>query len=690
MTAPRHVKRLLPVVLAALVCLLAVSGQAGAQTPGTPTIASVTAGDGSLTVAWTAPGNQGGSTITSYDLRHIETGISGSLERTVDGLDGEVSYDVQVRAVNDEGSGDWSSPSTGTPGVGVPTVYSVIVQESQLNISWNAPPFARPDAVTSYDLRYIKTSADETVDSNWSVEMGVWTRGSGLLLHVLDGLTKGTSYDIQVRAATLSVGDWSATASGTPVEYGDTLLTATDLTTDTAAGGRIDPGTDADYFKVVLARATGLLIFTVGDLDTVGELLKSDGTVIDENDDGYLSHGIRNFAIWDSLTAGTYYIKVTSYNEATGTYVLFTRPITDSTSRSNAQSISLDGVRTGLIDPLGDVDWFTFTLTQQTTVIVRGSSRIEGEILDSNGNSIADFESFELPASGFVHLADLAPGKYYIEVKPAFVFLDGLYSLYVLEAAEPGSTRADALPLTLYRASVGTIDPTTDTDYFRIDLDDATHARLWAIGADVDITGELLDSGGNTVSSAVVYETSFGRGGPLGFVLLHELSAGTHYIKVTRNSSGTGSTTGPYAVLLSEDVLYADLVARCASIPVSNTAIGDALYGCQWHLNDEGQRKGAGGEDINVEDAWTTTRGSGVRVAVVDDGMQYSHPDLTANVERSRNHDYTGGGDIYDPAESHGTQVAGIIAAQDNSIGMRGVAPRPRSTATTSCWKTPI
>ena len=700
MPAPRPLKRLLAVVLAVLVGLLAISGQAGAQTPGVPAITSVTAGDGSLAVAWTAPSNQGGSTITSYDLRHIETdddetldanwsvetgaGTSGSLEDTVGGLDGDVSYDVQVRAVNSEGPGDWSSTSTGTPGVGVPTIYSVIVQEGQLNISWNPPPFAGPDAVTSYDLRYIETDDDETVESNWTVEQPVWTRGPGLLLHVLDDLTKGTSYDIQVRAVTLSVGDWSATALGTPVEYGDTLLTATNLTIGTAVGGRIDPGTDADYFKVVLARATGFLIFTEGELDTVGQLLRSDGTVIDENDDGYLALGIRNFAIWDSLTAGIYYIKVTSYNEATGAYRLFTRPITDSSSRSNAQSISLDGVRTGLIDPSGDVDWFTFTLTKQTRVILRGSSRIEGEILDSGGNPIDDFELFELPASGFVHLVDLAAGKYYIEVKPVSVFLDGLYSLYVLEAAEPGSTRADALPLTIYRAAVGTIDPTTDTDYFRIDLDETIHARLWAIGADddmadVDITGELLDSSGNTVSNAVVYETSFGRGGPLGFVLIHELSAGTHYLKVTRNTGGTGSTTGSYAVLLSEDVLYADLVERCESIPVSNSSINDALYGCQWHLNNEGQRKGAYGEDINVEDAWTTTRGSGVNVAVVDDGMQHSHPDLTDNVNRSRNHDYTGGGDIYDPAESHGTRVAGVIAARDdNSIGMRGVAPQAK------------
>ena len=44
--------------------------------------------------------------------------------------------------------------------------------------------------------------------------------------------------------------------------------------------------------------------------------------------------------------------------------------------------------------------------------------------------------------------------------------------------------------------------------------------------------------------------------------------------------------------------------------------------------------------------------------------------------DTSRNHDYTGKGSIYTPLEHHGTHVSGIIAARDNDIGVRGVAPR--------------
>ena len=103
MSVRGHLKLRLPIVLTALVCLVVVGGGAGAQTPGVPSIASVTAGEGSLTVVWTAPS---GSTVTSYDLRYIltsgdesmdsnwtvVTGVwsSGSLEYTVSGLDGGV------------------------------------------------------------------------------------------------------------------------------------------------------------------------------------------------------------------------------------------------------------------------------------------------------------------------------------------------------------------------------------------------------------------------------------------------------------------------------------------------------------------------------------------------------------------------------------------------------------------------
>ena len=99
--------------------------------PGAPTIATLTsAGDASLTVAWTVPINTGTSAITAYALRYIDNGAanrsdanwtvredvwttgSGSLLYTLTGLTDGTQYDVEVRAVNSGGDGAWSVTGT--------------------------------------------------------------------------------------------------------------------------------------------------------------------------------------------------------------------------------------------------------------------------------------------------------------------------------------------------------------------------------------------------------------------------------------------------------------------------------------------------------------------------------------------------------------------------------------------------
>lgn len=66
--------------------------------------------------------------------------------------------------------------------------------------------------------------------------------------------------------------------------------------------------------------------------------------------------------------------------------------------------------------------------------------------------------------------------------------------------------------------------------------------------------------------------------------------------------------------------------------------------------------------------------GDGVQVAVIDSGIDLQHPDLAANIVGGVDCDGPDNGN-YDDAHGHGTHVAGTIAAIDNSIGVRGVAP---------------
>ena len=99
----------------------------------------------------------------------------------------------------------------------VPNILRVIPGTGLLTIEWNAPLSDGGSDISAYDLRYIETSADETVDSNWTVVQDVWTTGDGALSYQLRGLNDGAQYDLRVRA-TNAVGDgpWSATSTGTP------------------------------------------------------------------------------------------------------------------------------------------------------------------------------------------------------------------------------------------------------------------------------------------------------------------------------------------------------------------------------------------------------------------------------------------------------------------------------------------
>lgn len=139
-------------------------------------------------------------------------------------------------------------------------------------------------------------------------------------------------------------------------------------------------------------------------------------------------------------------------------------------------------------------------------------------------------------------------------------------------------------------------------------------------------------------------------------------------------------------------------LAKAASASKTQAAVtpNDTLYPQQWNLHDA--------KGISTPEAWATTQGSGVTVAVIDSGI-VKHPDLDANVlpgydfitEPSIARD--GNGRDADPTDQgnweeagvcaagseasesnwHGTHVAGSIAAiMNNKRGIAGVAPNAK------------
>ncbi|AJE02865.1 S8 family peptidase [Geobacter pickeringii] len=68
-------------------------------------------------------------------------------------------------------------------------------------------------------------------------------------------------------------------------------------------------------------------------------------------------------------------------------------------------------------------------------------------------------------------------------------------------------------------------------------------------------------------------------------------------------------------------------------------------------------------------------KGAGIKVAIVDSGIDYNHPDLKDNYRGGYNFVANNADPYDDDSQSHGTHVAGIIAARDNGTGVVGVAP---------------
>jgi subtilisin family serine protease len=89
---------------------------------------------------------------------------------------------------------------------------------------------------------------------------------------------------------------------------------------------------------------------------------------------------------------------------------------------------------------------------------------------------------------------------------------------------------------------------------------------------------------------------------------------------------------------------------------------------------------------LDVAEAHAFSRGAGVRVAIIDTGVDVAHPDLAGRTQLTRN--YIDGDETAFRSDRHGTQVAGLIAAAaNNGIGIVGVAPDVKLMAYKACWQ---
>jgi hypothetical protein len=162
------------------------SGGTVITVPDAPTIGTATPANASATVTWTAPGNNGGSAITGYQVRVVNTAGTqvgalrpagaGVTSLTVTGLTNGTAYRFQVAATNSIGTGAFSALSNsvtpnasatvpGPPVIGTPS-QGAVGGELTAIARWTPPTTTGGSAITGYQvtaLRMSSIAADATV-----------------------------------------------------------------------------------------------------------------------------------------------------------------------------------------------------------------------------------------------------------------------------------------------------------------------------------------------------------------------------------------------------------------------------------------------------------------------------------------------------------------------------------------------
>lgn len=147
-----------------------------------------------------------------------------------------------------------------------------------------------------------------------------------------------------------------------------------------------------------------------------------------------------------------------------------------------------------------------------------------------------------------------------------------------------------------------------------------------------------------------------------------------------KNIEGVESITDNFTVQFNVPQTQSQAIPLTVKRPMPSavkapfTGDDDFFFDFQW-----------GHDAVGAKEAWELGyRGKGVRVAVLDTGIDADHPDLAPNLNTSLSFSFVPGehwDNLPDTPSSHGAHVAGTIAAADNSFGTIGVAPEAEIVA---------
>ena len=186
-----------------------------------------------------------------------------------------------------------------------------------------------------------------------------------------------------------------------------------------------------------------------------------------------------------------------------------------------------------------------------------------------------------------------------------------------------------------------------------------------------------------TIQVAIPAEVAAHRSFPRSEALKGQAATGERWVSVEVPVQGTPSATIRSLSRQLGVEVWEDHVLRLQAPD------DEPLFPVQWHHHNVGQSGGVADADIDTPAAWPRARGADVTVAVIDSGVDDTHPDLSQRmhpaawdfVDNDADASPVGSNDN----EAHGTRVAGVIAASVDDFGAVGVAPEARIMAIRAC-----
>lgn len=182
--------------------------------------------DSSIELEWDPPLSDGGSPLTGYTIRHLSTPYQNWVEvsltgtgttHTLTGLENGTAYDIEVRAVNDEGPGPWSEQITDVPFTtpSQPQSLTLTAGDAGAAAVWSAPTDDGGSSLRGYRLRW-RTGTDAWRTASLAADETSFAA---------TGLTNDDVWEFQVLAFNLAGdGDWSAVETVIPLAGSPALV----------------------------------------------------------------------------------------------------------------------------------------------------------------------------------------------------------------------------------------------------------------------------------------------------------------------------------------------------------------------------------------------------------------------------------------------------------------------------------